>query len=46
MCIKRLLSITKLIVLPILTIRAIITKYQSTKDVTNLPGRGSVSILF
>jgi len=31
--------------IPILTIRAIIKKFQSTKGVTNLPGRGRVSIL-
>ncbi len=30
--------------IPISTIRAIIKKFQSTKDVTNLPGRGHVYI--
>jgi len=30
---------------PILTIRAIIKKFQTNKDVTNLPGKGHVSIL-
>jgi len=29
--------------IPISTIREIIKKFQSTKDVTNLPGRGHVS---
>ncbi|ROI15204.1 hypothetical protein DPX16_9003 [Anabarilius grahami] len=30
--------------IPISTIRAIIKKFQSTKDVTNLPGRGRIKI--
>jgi len=38
-------KISKELKIPILTIRAIIKKCQSTKDVTNLPGRGRVSIL-
>jgi len=52
MCIKRLLSITKQKVtvakdlkITILTIKARIKKFQSTKDVRNLPGRGRVPIL-
>jgi len=38
-------KIAKGLIIPIWTIRAIIKKFQSTKDVTNLPGRGQVSIL-
>ena len=38
-------KIAKELKIPILTIRAIIKKFQSTKDVTNLPGRGRVSML-
>ncbi len=30
--------------IPISTIRAILKKFQSTKDVINLPGRGRVSV--
>jgi len=36
-------KITKALKIPISTIRAIIKKFQSTKDVTNLHGRGRVS---
>ncbi len=34
----------KALKIPISTIRAIIKNFQSTKDVTSLPGRGHVSI--
>jgi len=33
-------KIAKELIIPSLTIRAIIKKFQSTKDVMNLPGRG------
>jgi len=36
-------KIVKALKIPIFTIRAIIKKFQSTTDVTNLPGRGRVS---
>jgi len=39
-------KIAKALKIPILTIRAIIKKFQSNKDVTNLPGRGRVSLLY
>jgi len=39
------MKIAKELKIPILTIRAIIKKFQSTKDVRILPGRGCVSIL-
>jgi len=38
-------KIAKALKIPISTIRAKIKKFKSTKDVTNLPGRGRVSIL-
>jgi len=38
-------KIAKELKIPILTIRAIIKKFQSTTDVTNLADRGRVSIL-
>jgi len=38
-------KIAKELKIPILTIRAIIKKFQSTKDVANLPGRRRVFIL-
>jgi len=37
-------KIAKALTIPIFTSRAIIKKFGSTKDVTNLPGRGRVSI--
>ena len=36
-------KIAKALKIPISTIRAIIKRFQSTKDVSNLPGRGRVS---
>ena len=36
-------KIAEALKIPISTIRAIIKQFQSTKDVTNLPGRGRVS---
>jgi len=36
-------KIAKAFKIPISPIRAIIKKFQATKDVTNLPGRGRVS---
>jgi hypothetical protein len=39
-------KIAKALKIPIYTIRAIIKKFQLTKDVTNLPGRGHVYISF
>jgi len=52
MCSKRLLSKIEngykkkanALKIPISTIRAIIKKFQSAKNVTNLPGKGRVSI--
>ncbi len=38
-------KITKALKIPISTIRVIIKKFQSTKDVTDLPGRGCVCII-
>ncbi len=38
-------KIAKALKIPISTIRAIIKNFQSTENVTNLPGRGCESIL-
>jgi len=38
-------TIARALKIPISAIRAIIKKFQETKDVTNLPGRGRLSIL-
>jgi len=42
---KKSKKIAKVLKIPISTIRPIIRKFQSTKDITNLPRRGHVSIL-